>query len=132
MFNFKNFGTGFKVQNLTSAAVDSDKVFFIKLIESYISGLDRSDFLMEKTGVNLMEYDEVFVSIIENMIYKQYGGLKGDIIIWYIYDRLSEDGTINPVIYEQDGKEEEIIIKDAEELWEFLETKINKIDNNNE
>ena len=132
MFNFKNFGTGFKVQNLTSAAVDSDKVFFIKLIESYISGLDRSDFLMEKTGVNLMEYDEVFVSIIENMIYKQYGCLKGDIIIWYIYDRLSEDGTINPVIYEQDGKEEEIIIKDAEALWEFLETKINKIDNNNE
>lgn len=132
MFNFKNFGTGFKVQNLTSAAVDSDKVFFIKLIESYISGLDRSDFLMEKTGVNLMEYDEVFVSIIENMIYKQYGSLKGDIIMWYIYDRLSEDGTINPVIYEQDGKEEEIIIKDAEALWEFLETKINKIDNNNE
>ena len=132
MFNFKNFGTGFKVQNLTSAAVDSDKIFFIKLIESYISGLERSDFLMEKTGVNLMEYDEVFVSIIENMIYKHYGSLKGDIIIWYIYDRLSEDGTINPVIYEQDGKEEEIIIKDAEELWEFLETKIDKIDNNNE
>jgi hypothetical protein len=53
-------------------------------------------------------------------------------MIWYVYDRLNFDGTANPIIYEQDGEEQQIIINNPEELWEFFETKIKNKEDNNE
>jgi hypothetical protein len=132
MFNFKNFGTGFKIQMDDEVDFNDDKSFFIGLLNTYISCLDRSESIMEKLGINLMNYEEPFISIIENLIYKHYGELKGDIIIWYVYDRLNFDGTANPIIYEQDGEEQPIIINNPEELWEFFETKIKNKEDNNE
>jgi hypothetical protein len=129
MFNFKNFGSNLKTQRSGVSQIDDDKSFFIGLINTYIACITRSDKLIEGFGITLMDYEEPYCQIIENMIYKHYGDWKCELILWYIYDRVSLDEEISPLILEDNGEEKQIILKTPDELWDViieLENKIKK------
>ena len=53
-------------------------------------------------------------------------------MLWYIYDRVSLDGDLNPIILEDKGKEKSIIINDPEELWDTIQNIESKIDKKDE
>jgi hypothetical protein len=53
-------------------------------------------------------------------------------MLWYIYDRVSLDGELNPIIIEDKGKEKSITINDPEELWDTIQNIESKIDKKDE
>lgn len=131
MFNLKNFGSNLKVQINGAIDIDDDKSFFIGLLTSYNACLERSDIVMEKFNLSLLDWEEPFIQIIENLMLKHYGDWKTELMLWYIYDRLSFEGDINPVILEDNGEEKKVIVNSPDELWDIiieLENKINKKD----
>ena len=132
MFNLKNFGTNLKIQVSGEIDLDDDKAFFIGLMKTYSACIERSDELIEKFNLSLLDYEEPYVQIIENMMLKHYGEWKTELMLWYIYDRVSLDGDLNPIILEDKGKEKSIIIKTPEDLWETIQNIERKIDKKDE
>jgi hypothetical protein len=61
-----------------------------------------------------------------------YGEWKTELMLWYIYDRVSLDGELNPIIIEDKGKEKSITINDPEELWDTIQNIESKIDKKDE
>ena len=72
MFNLKNFGTNLKIQVSGEIDYNDDKAFFIGLMKTYSACIDRSDDLMEKFNVSLLDYEEPYVQIIENLMLMHY------------------------------------------------------------
>lgn len=62
-------------------------------------------------------YDETFFSAIDILIHMNFGSKCGDVIGFYLYDRVNGDGTINPLIV---NGSEEVYLNNAYELWSFL------------
>ena len=75
------------------------------------SMLVHSDF-----KIDLSDYDEMYLQIIDNLIYLSFGTQAAELIIHYCYDRLEMDGSIPYV--DADGNEREI--SDPEQLWQVV------------
>jgi hypothetical protein len=48
---------------------------------------------------------------------KYYGELKTGIILWWIFDSLSPDGNVYPLLDENEVKH---VLKTPQQLWKFL------------
>jgi hypothetical protein len=100
----------------------TDKETFIDLITRLESGWNDSNELYENFKINLSEYEENFFSLIEDLILLHFGDWKTEIILWYIYGRIDEEGNIfSLMVSHKDKKEqEEVIINNPSQLWDFL------------
>jgi hypothetical protein len=51
-----------------------------------------------------------------------YGEWQGDIILWWLFERLDEEGSLLPInLNDHDKKlEEEVFIETIEDLWYFI------------
>ena len=87
---------------------------FVNIITQIELAINRSTLSDAEFGINLTEYDEVFFSIIDNLIFLSFGTKAGMLISSYCYDRLDNDGCI---VYTND-KGQEIEISDPEKLWD--------------
>ena len=100
----------------------TDKETFIDLITRLESGWNDSNELYENFKINLSEYEENFFSLIEDLILLHFGDWKTEIILWYIYGRVDEEGNIfSLILSDKDKKEqEEVIIDNPSQLWDFI------------
>ena len=100
----------------------TDKETFIDLITRLESGWNDSNELYENFKINLSEYEENFFSLIEDLILLHFGDWKTEIILWYIYGRVDEEGNIfSLILSDKDNKEqEEVIIDNPSQLWDFI------------
>jgi hypothetical protein len=100
----------------------TDKETFIDLISRLENNWNDSNDLYTKFKINLLEYEENFFSLIEDLILLHFGDWKTEIILWYIYGRIDEDGNIfSLMVSHKDKKEqEEVIINNPSQLWDFL------------
>lgn len=129
--NLNNFGSKLKLkQRNDKSKTITEKELFIETIDSFSKVWDRSNESYDKYKINLLEYEEMFYQTIEGFILLKYGAISTEIILWYIFVRLDEEGKVTPLIYQIKGKEdEEIYLNNAEDLWNFLkrlEEKTNK------
>lgn len=99
-----------------------EKDYFCDLIDIYETTINRSKQLYSGYGIEFANYDENFLIIIDNLLYLKYGEWKTEIITWYIWDRVDEEGNIGPLEYEDEETEfkKSVIIKCAEDLWDIL------------
>lgn len=128
MIDIAYFGKKLKIQESPKSKLKKKKELFISIIKMYEACWEKSNKLYDTFGVNLINYEEDFFIIMENLIYLHFGELHGRLIIWYIYERIDmETGDISSIILENtDDKgittSKEIRIDTAEDLWNFLET----------
>jgi len=127
--NLNNFGKKLKFKQRTKKQETyTEKDLFIESMELLEQTWIRSNESYEKFKINLLEYEEQFYQVIEGFILLKYGVWKAEIILWYIFSRVDEENNIFPLTYViKDNKEEEVILNNPTDLWEFL----NKIDNAN-
>jgi hypothetical protein len=127
--NLNNFGKKLKFKQRTKKQETyTEKDLFIESMELLEQTWIRSNESYEKFKINLLEYEEQFYQVIEGFILLKYGVWKAEIILWYIFSRVDEENNIFPLTYIiKDNKEEEVILNNPTDLWEFL----NKIDNAN-
>jgi len=109
----------------------NEKDLFCEIIDLYESVAIRGTTLDEGIGINLINYDEDFYIIIENLLFLKYGDWKTEIINWYIWERkdiiTGEIGVLEWTNEDTD-QTKEVIIKCAEDLWDVL----NDIENQEE
>ena len=122
-----NFGKNLKFELSKKSKLSDEKKIFNDIINSLVYSKDRSMNALS-LQIYLLDYDEIYLNIIEDLILLKYGEWRTDIIFWYIYERTDEDGKIYPLLVEQENGEEdeEVIISNPDELWDFLEMEINE------
>ena len=110
----------------------TEKEIFLDIIQTLDECWKRSNFVEGEINLGISLYEEPFYIIIENLIYLYYGEWKGDTILWWIFERLNEEGellpieiTINPENQEE-SKTEEYLIENPEQLWGLLKKIENK------
>jgi len=131
--NLKNFGKNLnlKMKN-QSSNTNNSKAFFVDIVTLFDDAYQRS-IEMNSFGINMETYDDAFYILIENLILKQYGEWKTELIMWYVYDRFNENEELMPLYLheEEEDKEnesedeeendgEEVFVETPEQLWDLL------------
>jgi len=126
--NIKNFGQRLKLEESKTIKVKKEKEVFIETITLLEHCIKRADILFDDFGIDFSTHEEYFIKIIDNLFLIKYGDAISDIVFWYLYDRVDENGKIYPLIYEEEDKEPvEIIIKTPNELWKIINKILNTI-----
>lgn len=135
MFDISAFGKHLVIKDKNRTKINtSDKQMFIELVDTFSMAHQRSLAVEQEHGLKLEKYDGLFFLLIENLFYHHYGEWQTELILWYVYDRLDDEGNVIPMLVfdeQSDEDEEELNIKDANDLWKFIQTVKKKIKNKN-
>jgi hypothetical protein len=114
------FGKNLNIKSRTINPTDKD--LFIEVISLLDECWVRSNVIENQFALPISDYEEPFYLIAENLIYIHYGEWQGDIILWWLFERIDEDGSLLPININDIDKqtEEEIFIETVEELWIFI------------
>ena len=86
-FNLKEIlGEGVKIKESRKSILKKDRQFFIDLVTSLADLDDRTDHLV-KMGIDLMTYEDPYHNIIEGFIFKHYGNVEGEIVMWWLSEK---------------------------------------------
>jgi len=74
---------------------------------------------MEKDfDIDLSKYEENFYQVIDSLILISFGKQVYELLSFYLYERWNPDGTQNGIVIEETN--EEMMIENAEELWQLI------------
>lgn len=121
--DLSNFGKKFKTKKrIKSSKVPTELDMFIDVVDRLEKCWDKSNKIYETFKVNILEYEEDYFQIIEDLLLMKYGAWKTEIILWYAFGRKDSDGNVFPLIMQPKGEEkQEVILNSPAELWTFLE-----------
>ena len=109
-------GTNTKIIRRKKNNEDIKHELFINIITQIELVINRSTLVHSDFKIDLSDYDEMYLQIIDNLIYLSFGTQAADLIIHYCYYRLEMDGSIPYT--DADGNEREI--SDPEQLWQVV------------
>jgi hypothetical protein len=72
---------------------------------------------MFNSGVDTTVYDNMYIQIITTLLDKIYNPLQKNIIIWWVFDALSPEGEVYPLLDENNKKH---IINTPLQLYKFI------------
>ena len=121
--DLSNFGKKFKTKKrIKSSKVPTELDMFIDVVDRLEKCWDKSNKIYETFKVNILEYEEDYFQIIEDLLLMKYGAWKTEIILWYAFGRKDSDGNVFPLIMQPKGEEkQEVILNSPSELYSFLE-----------
>jgi len=128
----KKFGSKLKIKESKKSIQNKEKDAFIKIINA-IEICTEKAIALEELGFDIEKIEEPYMLAIENLLEIHYSAWKTEIIYWYIYDRLDEEGNSNPITIAESPEDEgkEVMIENALELWELLNQMERKIKSKN-
>ena len=83
--------------------IKKDRNFFTNLVSSLVE-IDARTELLITLGVDLISYEDPYHNIIEGMIFKHYGQVKGEIIMWWLAEKRNPTDK-NIVLQGVDGED---------------------------
>ena len=117
---FKNLseliGKGIQVKVKEKSIKKQEEEYFMALIEE-LCQIDASSAIANSLGINLIEYEDRFIRVFEMTLTKIYGEIKASIILWWVFESITPDGELMPLV-DEDGKE--WVIKTPTQLYKFL------------
>lgn len=117
---FKNLseliGKGIQVKVKEKSIKKQEEEYFMALIEE-LCQIDASSAIANSLGINLIEYEDRFIRVFEMTLTKIYGEIKASIILWWVFESITSDGELMPLV-DEDGKE--WVIKTPTQLYKFL------------
>ena len=90
---------------------------FISIINSIEAIINRQNLMYAEINLDLTNYDEAFLDTIDALIILHFGKEGAELIAFYLWDRLSPDGTIEPLLDDEDNT---IYLETASDLWNLL------------
>tara|TARA_B100001093_G_scaffold64440_1_gene54363 strand:+ start:7200 stop:7601 length:402 start_codon:yes stop_codon:yes gene_type:complete len=97
-------GKNFKVQESEKTIKDKHKTFFIETLNRLSSIQERTDKVFSEYGLNLIMYEDLYFTIIEDLIYQYYGDSVAEIMFWWVNSTKFENEDEN-FIEDKDTKE---------------------------
>ena len=116
----------FKVKRKKKTELDIQKDLFFKIIISLEKLNMRSNVLTVDLDIDLTKYDETFYDVLDNLLILHFGKNIAEIIFFYVYDRIDQDGNIASL---SDSKGNSIVLENVHDLWNLIQN-IDKIQKN--
>ena len=60
------------------------KKFFLSTLNTLISIQERTDKIFTEYGLNLLMYEDIYFTLIEDLIYEYYGDTVAEIMFWWV------------------------------------------------
>lgn len=95
---------------------EKQKEMFVLVINTMEEIIVRSNIAVKELQVDLFKYEEKFINVIDLLMYMNFGSDAVELISHYLYDRINEDGSINP-IYVDDV---EVYLESPYQLWDIV------------
>jgi hypothetical protein len=112
MLNVKSY-----VRRKKKTQSDKKKEMFVQMINSLDEIFMRQGLMYADMDIDMFKYDEKFLGVIDVMFYLHFGNACSDVIAFYLYDRQNPDGTLNPIL---DDNDNEIMLENPYDLWNLL------------
>ena len=117
---FKNLselvGKHVKVKESEKSTEKKKEKFFLELMENMCQ-IEAVNAVLDTVGIHVEKYDNPYVRSMRMMMEKYYGETKTEVILWWVFDSLTPDGGVYPLMDENNEKH---ILKTAQQLWKFL------------
>jgi hypothetical protein len=97
--------------------IERNKEIFYHVVTLMEETIVRSNLAFQELNLDLMKYEDKFITVIELLLMMNFGEDAVDIILFYLYDRLNEDGSINPI---KTTVGQEVLLSTPYDLWDFL------------
>lgn len=110
-------GTKTIIRRKKKSNSDKKREVFYNIINMMEELSVRESLMYADFNLDLSNYDEKFYSVIDTLLFMHFGKQGIELISFYLYDRLNSDGTINPVLTDDD---KEIILNTPYDLWNLL------------
>ena len=118
-------GTKTLIRRKRKSVLDKKRELFFNVIVMMEEIFVRQNLVYADLNLDFTNYDEKFFTIIDMLLYMNFGKQCMELIAFYLYDRVNADGTINPLLINDD---EELILNNPTDLWNLM-CKVNpKID----
>jgi hypothetical protein len=105
------------VRKKKKTQVEKKKELFVMIINSIEQVINRQNLLYAEINLDLTKYDEAFLDIIDALVMLHFNKEGAELISYYLYERLTADGDINPLV---DPDNNEVYLETAEDLWNLL------------
>jgi len=133
MEGIKKFGSKLKIRISPKDKDLLEKNIFIKSINILEFCVERGDNFLE-LGFDIENIEEPYLDVIELLFGLHFGEWTAELVEWYLFSRVDEDGKIYPLVLSEDEEDEgeKIIIKTPEEFWDVIQkikNKLNKKEN---
>jgi len=109
-------GSNSKIEENPKSAQKKDEAFFMALIDN-LCQIEAAGAVLKTVGIHTEKHDNPFYQSIEMLMMKHYGQLKTSIILWWVFDSITPDGDIYPLVDEDNIKH---IIKTPTQLYKFI------------
>ena len=96
-------GNNLQIKESSKSLEKKKKANFIKIITQFKNVWKVSNELGSEYGVNLVNYEDKYYRIIENLIFEHYGKWAGEIIMWWIYE-VDDPKRETYYVYDKDHK----------------------------
>ena len=106
------------IKRKNKKSYDQKRDLFINVINQFESAITKSYLLEKDFKIDMSKYEEGFYQIVDSLILLSFGKDVYEILSFYFYERYNPDGSENGLIIEE--TDEEVFIKDATELWDFV------------
>ena len=117
---FKNLsdlmGANVKTTESLKSIKKREEKFFLELME-ILCQVEAYSKVAETIGLNLTEYENNHFRAIEMLLEKVYGEFATTVTIWWVFESLTPDGDVYPLVDENGVKH---IIKTPLQLYKFI------------
>jgi hypothetical protein len=111
-------GSGMKIEESLASKRKKDEKFFCGLLERLVE-LDQRTLQMLEYGVDLTIYDDFYNQVLESFIYKHYGEVKAQIIIWWLLSSQDKEKGIDLTL-KLNEESNEFIVNTPKQLYRVL------------
>jgi hypothetical protein len=129
-----NFGKNLNIKlRETNSKKQSAKSKFVDIVRIF-DELDKRSLEIESFGIDLTNYEDAHFTLIEHLIFELYNDFRTQMIMWYVYERMDEEGNLLPLLVtdenedesddegedDEDEEGEEVYIETPEQLYDFI------------
>ena len=98
----KTFNANTKLKRRRRNIAFKKKELFISTITAYEDQLRKQTELIVNHNIDLSKYEEPYFDIIDKTLRLSFGEKIYELIAFYLYDRIGNDGLINPLVLDMD------------------------------
>ena len=109
-------GKGIDIQESKKSTKLKEEQFFFDILTS-LCQLEAKSQILSATGVNIMEYEDGYLKVIDLLLEKHFGETKSQIIMWWVFESINPEGEISTLV---DENKKHHLLKTPEELYKFL------------
>lgn len=96
---------------------DKKRELFISIVNAIEHVSNRQNLMYVDLQLDFTTYDESFLDIVDALVILHFGKEGAELIAYYLWDRVNPDGSINPLIDENNNP---IVLESASDLWDTL------------